>query len=102
MSKGSTKVIGAVFLILGILMVVAGGIASFERGFINEGRYNLLIGDWAKNAQDAPTFEQSVTFLQKFNNSMNSEGLTPDQYNTPWSWAQTPQNGMSFQYTYVT
>ncbi|HEX9240427.1 MAG TPA: hypothetical protein VF910_07240 [Candidatus Bathyarchaeia archaeon] len=103
MSKGSTKVIGAVFLILGILMVVAGGIASFERGFINEGRYNLVIGDWAKNAQDAPTFQQSITFLNKFIDGMKSEGLANDTntFNSPWSWQQTPQNRMDFQYSYT-
>src|SRR6266568_2569392 len=74
MSKGSTKVIGAVFLILGILMVVAGGIASFERGFIN-----------------------------KFIDGMKSEGLANDTntFNSPWSWQQTPQNRMDFQYSYT-
>ena len=100
--SASLKITGAAILIIGIAGVLVGGIASFERGVINEGRYNLVIGDWAKNAQDAPTFQQAITFLQKFNTSMNSEGLTPDQYNTPWSWAQTPQNQMNFQYSYTT
>src|SRR5690242_19671092 len=102
MTSGSGKAIAVGFLIIGLLMVVVGGVSCFERGFINEGRYNLVIGDWEKNAQDAPTFEQAITFLHKFNDSMNREGLTPDQYNTPWSWAQTPQNQMNFQYSYAT
>jgi hypothetical protein len=99
----NSKPIGAAFLILGILMVVGGGIASFERGFINEGRYNLVIGDWAKNAQDAPTFQQSITFLNKFIDGMKSEGLANDTntFNAPWSWQQTPQNRMDFQYSYA-
>ena len=62
-----------------------------------EPQYNRAIGDWAKNAADAPTFQQSITFLQKFNASMNSEGLSPSMYNSAFSWDQTPQNSMVFQ-----
>src|SRR5690242_3678097 len=99
----SSKAIGVGFLIIGILMIVTGGIACFERGAIQEGQYNRVIGDWAKNAQDAPTFQQSIVFLNKFIDGMKSEGLANDSntYNTPWSWEQTPQNRMDFQYSYA-
>ena len=101
MSNRSNAIAAAGFLFIGIILVIIGGFMGFERGVIQEGQYNLVVGDWAKNAQDAPTFQQSITFLQKFNDSMNKEGLTSDQYNTPWSWARTPQNSMVFQYSYV-
>jgi len=99
--SSSSKAVAVGFFLVGIMLISIGTILGFERGVVQEGQYNLVIGDWAKNANDAPTFQQSITFLQKFNDSMNREGLTSDQYNTPWSWARTPQNSMVFQYSYV-
>jgi hypothetical protein len=96
-----SKAIDGAILFIGILMVIGGGVLAFERGAIEQGQYQRVIGDYALNAADAPTFQQSILFLQKFNDSMNKEGLTADMYNTPWSWEQTPQNSMQFQYSYV-
>lgn len=95
------KAIGGGLLLIGLVLIIAGAGMAFDRAVIKEAQYSKSIGDWAKNAEDAPTFQQSITFLQKFNDSMNHEGLTPDMYNAAFSWGQTPQNSMTFQYSYV-
>src|SRR5437899_2480028 len=97
-----TQIIGVVMLILGLLLSIYGGAQLFNRYYIVEPQYQRLIGDYALNACDSPTFELTIKYVQQFNDSMTQQGLTPDQYNSPWSWDQTPQNGMTFEYQYTT
>ncbi len=101
MKSQNQKILSLAFVVMGIGMIVMMGIALFDYQAVGLPRYRRAIGDWAKNAEDSPTFEQSIHFLHLFNDSMNKEGLAPDGYNSAWGWDQTPQNQMYFQYSYV-
>jgi hypothetical protein len=60
--------------------------------------YNRQVGDHMAIAKTVSTFEQAKAELILARQGMLNLGLNPSDYDTPWSWAQTPQNRMSYQY----
>lgn len=97
----SNKTAGAAFAIFGIVLIIIGAVVAFNYYYVAIPQYQRVMGDYALNAGDAPTLQEAGHWLQLFNDSMNREGLTSTMYNSPWSWDQTPQNRMDFQYKYI-
>lgn len=64
-------------------------------------QYRRVIGDYVSNAKDAPTLKLFKDYLNRSKQAMIQQGLTPDLYNSAWTWDQTPSNRMDFQYLYM-
>jgi hypothetical protein len=92
--------LGVALLVAGVSMVAAFGAGTFQYLGV-DGQYNKAVGGYKSNAFDAPTFDLMAAYLNKTAAGMRALGLEPSDYGRAWSWEQTPDQRMDYNFAYI-